>query len=33
MTYVLEGAMAVVFLVGAALGLTVLFPLLRSRPR
>jgi hypothetical protein len=33
MNLILEGAMLVVFLVGIALGLTVLLLLLRDRPR
>ncbi len=33
MTLILEGAMLLVFLVGLALGLTVLLLLLKDRPR
>ena len=33
MTLILEGAMLLVFLVGVALGLTVLLLLLKDRPR
>jgi hypothetical protein len=33
MTLILEGAMLLVFLVGTVLGLTVLFLLLKDRPR
>jgi len=33
MNLILEGAMLIVFLVGIALGLTVLLLLLRDRPR